>query len=583
MNTNALNLSVWLAIMSVKKDSRLVLIAFVFSLSSVIIIGRLFTVQVIKGEVWADKADRQYLKENTATYNRGTIFFKTKDGVDITAAGLNHGYTLAMIPNQIESAEQAYLKLSSVIEINKDDFLAKAAKKEDPYEEVAVRLDEQTAEKIKALGISGLNLYKQKWRSYPNGPLASHLIGFVGYNAKNEEKLEGIYGLEKQYEKVLSRNDYSHNINSFAEIFTELGRALSSNADKEGDIYLTVDPVVQNFIENEIKTVKEIYKAEEIGAIIMDPKTGALKVMAALPNYDPSGEKDNISALNNPNIESVYEMGSIMKPLTLASALDAGAITPDTQYADNGFVVLNNARIENYDGKGRGTVSMQEVLNQSLNTGAVFAMQKLGREKFRNYMLNFGLSDKSGIDLPNEISGLTDNLESKRDIEYATASFGQGIAVTPMAMTRALATLGNGGVLVTPYVVNEIKYKTKLSKKTISADAPRVLKEETSEEITRMLVKVFDEALIGGKYRIDRYSVAAKTGTAQMMKEGGGYDEEKYLHSFFGYFPAYNPRFIVFLYLREPVGARYASETLSEPFANIAKFLINYYNVPPDR
>jgi len=208
----------------------------------------------------------------------------------------------------------------------------------------------------------------------------------------------------------------------------------------------------------------------------------------------------------------------------------------------------------------------------------------MGKGKFADYMRNFGIGSETGIDLPNETHGLTDNLNSPRDIEYATASFGQGIAMTPIETVRALAVLGNGGKLVNPHLGKEIQFKIGGSKKISYGIEKQVIKKETSEEISRMLVHVVDNALLNGKVKMDRYSIAAKTGTAQIsMENGRGYYEDRYLHSFFGYLPAYNPRFIVFLYTVYPKGVKYASETLTVPFMDITKYLINYYQIPPDR
>ena len=280
----------------------------------------------------------------------------------------------------------------------------------------------------------------------------------------------------------------------------------------------------------------------------------------------------------------MFEMGSIIKALTMASGIDAGVVMADSIYYDAGCLTLNNKKICNYDGRSRGTVSMQEILSQSLNTGATYVALKLGNDKFSNYFQSFGFGTETGIDLPNEIHGLPSNLESKRDIEIATASYGQGIAMTPIETIRALAALGNGGKLVTPHIVKRIEYDTGFSKKIAYDLGKQVFEPETSREITEMLVEVVDKALAGGKAKIPEYSIAAKTGTAQMSDEGTkGYVEGKYLHSFFGYFPAYEPKFIVFLFHTYPKGVKYASETLTQPFMDISKFLINYYEVPPDR
>lgn len=199
-------------------------------------------------------------------------------------------------------------------------------------------------------------------------------------------------------------------------------------------------------------------------------------------------------------------------------------------------------------------------------------------------MKSYGIGQKTGIDLPNETSGLIKNLESPRDIEYANASFGQGIALTPVEAVRAFSVIANGGNMITPHLVKQIRYDDGSSSiKDYPVASSGIIKKETSITISRMLTHVF-EAYDAGTLKFDHYSVAAKTGTAQVaMENGKGYYPDRHTHSFFGYFPAYDPQFIVFMFLKNPKNVNYASQTLIPPFVNITKFLLNYYNVPPDR
>ncbi len=550
---------------------------------ALILIVRLYFLQVVSGDIYSNKADRQYLQSTYDYFDRGSIFFQTKEGVNITAAGLKTGFILSITPKLIENAESAYNAINPLFAIDKEDFFKKASAKSDPYEEVANRIPVSVADAITKLKIPGVALFKERWRYYPGDNLASHSLGFIAY--KDTVKA-GRYGLERYYEDTLKRNNDSVYVNFFAEIFLNIKKGLSADSSLEGDLVTSIEPSVEQYLQERLEKVNEQYKSEYTGGIIMDPMSGEIYAMAIDPSFNPNNlqAEKNSDIFSNPLVERVYEMGSIIKPLTMAAGIDAGAVTALTTYNDTGSVTLNKKTFSNYDGKARGVVNMQAVLDHSLNTGVSFVVQKMGKGKFADYMRNFGIGSETGIDLPNETHGLTDNLNSPRDIEYATASFGQGIAMTPIETVRALAVLGNGGKLVNPHLGKEIQFKIGGSKKISYGIEKQVIKKETSEEISRMLVHVVDNALLNGKVKMDRYSIAAKTGTAQIsMENGRGYYEDRYLHSFFGYLPAYNPRFIVFLYTVYPKGVKYASETLTVPFMDITKYLINYYQIPPDR
>ncbi len=567
--------------MAVNPVLRIRLISLAIFLFSVLLIARLFFLQVVKSDFYTERADRQYQRPAATLAERGVISFRQKDGQLVSAASMRDGFLAAINPRVLQNPEAVYERLSSLVDLDRDVF-SRATQANATHREIATKLNEKQAETIKSWEIPGLGVLKSRWRFYPAGRTASHVLGLVNYEG------EGVYGLEKEYDDVLVRDEDQTFSSFLAEVLSDVGSALFSRDTNqtEADLVLTIEPVVQDTLETELSALKDKYNAESAGAVIMDPVTGEIIAMAALPDFDPGARQSSLEPLANPLVERTYEMGSTFKPLTMAAALDAGVVKASTTYDDRGTLTINNKVISNYDGRARGVVPMQEVLNQSLNTGVVFAMQKLGQERFRNYVVNFGLTEETGVDLPGEVVGNNNNLlQSNREIEYATASYGQGITVTPLALTRALAALANGGRLVRPHVVAEIKrHDSKLSELTQPELGRQVIKPETSKEITRMLVEVVDTALVGGKYKMDRYRIAAKTGTAQQARlSGGGYDPERFLHSFFGYFPASDPQFIIFIYLVRPIGARYASDTLSAPFMSLTKFLLNYYNVPPDR
>lgn len=570
--------------MSTEQTPRVHIIFGMFFLFALVLIGRLFFVQIVQGKQFAADADNQYTIRSPNTLNRGNIFFKERDGMLVSAATLKAGYTIAIDPGRLSDPKDAYQRISSVTTIDEEIFFARANKKDDPYEEVARRVSKDIADTILSMNIPGVSVHRESWRFYPGGRTAAHVLGFIGYQG---DIIAGRYGIERYYNDILSRESEGAYANFFAELFSNITEAIvRGENEREGDIVLTIEPNVEKQLEEKLRALKSTWGSDIVGGIIMDPADGRIIAMSALPDFDLNafGEEKDPAIFGNPTVESVYEMGSIIKPLTMAAALDAGVVTPKTTYDDKGFVIVDTKRISNFDGKARGVVPMQEVLNQSLNTGMVFVMKKMGRDRFSAYMKRYAFGEETGIELPGEIRGLTDNLDSPRDVEHATAAFGQGIAMTPIGTVRALASLGNGGFLVDPYIVDRISYTWGGEKITKPAESKRILKESTSEDITRMLVAVVDDALLGGTVALPHYSIAAKTGTAQIanLKEGGYY-EDQYLHSFFGYFPAYDPQFLVFLYQVDPKGARYASETLTKPFMDITQFLINYYEIPPDR
>lgn len=544
---------------------------------------RLYYVQVVRGEAYREEGENQYVHTVRDLFKRGSIYFTTRDDEKVSGATVKTGYLLAIDPTKVTDVEGTYAKLSEIIPIDRDTFFERAGKKDKTYQEIHRQVENELAERIETLSLPGVRLYRNQWRYYPGGPLVARTVGFVGYD---EDELVGKYGLERYYEENLRRDNEHLSVNFFAEIFSNLGDLIFDAQDsKEGDVVTTIEPTVARTLDRVLGEAQERWQSRLSGGIIINPKTGEILALNVVPSFDLNNRAGvGIENFRNPLVEDVYELGSIIKPLTVASGLDAGVIRPESTYYDAGFLELSDYTIKNYDGRGRGTVSMQEVLNQSLNTGVAHISSLLGKERFRSYFYNLKLGSETGIDLPNEGRGLVKNLESPRELEYATASFGQGISLTPIAAVRALSTLANGGVLITPHLVKSIEYQDGTVHPVGYPAGDRVFSEATSEDITRMLVTVVDKALKGGKAKNPYYTIAAKTGTAQIPNpETKKYYEDRYLHSFFGYFPAYDPQFLIFLYTVEPKGVQYASETLTDPFMELAEFLINYYAVPPDR
>lgn len=553
----------------------------VITIGGVLVLFRLFSLQVINQKTYKEKAQRQYLTPTNESFDRGTIYFTKKDGTTVAAATIATGFKVAINPQKIDSPQSVYDALSSIIPIDAEDFFTRVRKKNDPYEEVAQRLDESKAEAITKSDISGVSVYRQKWRFYPGGELAAKAIGFVSYK---DDELLGRYGLESYYNDVLSRGQNSFYVNFFAEIFANVQSTLFKNKSATGDVVTTIEPTVESQLETTIARVSEKWGSDAVGGIIMDPYTGEIVAMAQVPTFDLNeyGKEKNVSIYANPFSQSVYEMGSIIKPLVMAGALDVGAVTPQTTYYDQGFVKVQDRTFSNFDKKGRGKATMQDVLSQSLNTGMVFVQQKMGKDNFKEYMLNrYKIGEKTGVDLPSEINGITGGLKTPNDVNYASAAFGQGIATTPLNIVRAYASLANGGYLVTPHLATAINQENGITKKLEYPKSGPLLKPETIATITNMLVTVVDDGYHRG---LPHYKVAAKTGTAQMAKpDGSGYYTDRNFHSLIGFFPATNPRFVLYLFNNYPKGASFSSQTLADPFFEMVQFLASYYELTPDR
>ena len=564
--------------------SRIRLVLAAILLFACVVVVRLYFIQIVNGADYAQKADRQFSSGGSGLFDRGRIYFTDKNGTNISAATLATGFLVAINPQTLKDPEAAYAAITDIASttVSHDAFIVAAAKKGQVYIEVAHRVPEAQGQKLSALGIKGVQVLRERWRYYPGGSLASQSIGIVSYGSG--DALIGQTGLEATYDGTLSRSGDSLYKNFFAELFSNVGNLLVNAKDaREGDIVTTIEPEVQTRLEHDLEKLNRKYSSKESGGIIMDPANGAILALGSYPSYDGNVlQSVNPKLLGNPFVESVHEFGSIMKPLTMTSGLDAGVITPETTYNDTGCITVNKSKICNWDLKPRGIIPMEQIILQSLNVGASWIATELGQERFRQYFTTL-FGQKTGIDLPYEGRSLLGNLSKPQQIGYDTASYGQGIAVTPVQMIRALGTIANGGVMVQPHLASAIRLDSGITRSLDWSQKTPVFSATAARQTTQMMTALVDEKLEGGKAIIPTMSVAAKTGTAQLTDGRGGYYTDRFFHSFVGFFPSYSPRFIILLYTNDPKGVEYASETLDATFLDLVHFLIDYYQVPPDR
>jgi stage V sporulation protein D (sporulation-specific penicillin-binding protein) len=343
---------------------RIRIIIGVVSLAGLLVIARLFSLQIVHNTLYSERAEHQYITPTNSIFDRGNIYFTNKTGTTVAAATIATGFKVAIAPSQIKDEEKTYEALNAIFALDRDMFMSKAGRKSDPYEEIAEHISQEDAEAITNLKLPGVSLIRQKWRFYPGGTLASKAIGFVSYKGKN---LVGNYGLEEYYNDVLSKDSNDFYVNFFAEIFANIQSTIFKNRTASGDIVTSIEPAVQVELEHAVASIEKSWQSDAVGGIVMDPYTGEIIAMAAVPTFDLNtyGTEKDVSVYNNPLSQNVYEMGSIVKPLVMAAGIDTGVVSPSTTYHDAGFVVINDKTISNFDKRGRGTATRQDVLNQS--------------------------------------------------------------------------------------------------------------------------------------------------------------------------------------------------------------------------
>ena len=549
------------------RDWRVNSILFLLFLFGVAIISRLFFLQVMQNDFYSALARGQQNFFVKTQGERGKIFFQNHD---LPLASTKINYFLYASPPEIpqEQKEKTAEIVSGII--GQDKLLIHENLQEDSlYELIKDRLSENEADELNAQKLSGIYIGKENQRDYPYGAFASHILGFVNKDG------QGQYGVEEYWDDFLKGKE-----NTLQGERGPLGYFFSSreNEPSDGsDLTLTVDYNIQYVAEKLLADAKNDLDIDGGTIIVIKPRTGEIIVLADFPNFDPNKyyQEKNLEIFQTDATQKVFEPGSVFKPITMAGALNEGKISPQTIYQDPGVVEVGGWPIYNYDKRVYpGDITMTEVLEKSINTGAVFAESKLGHEGFMDYIEKFGIFNKTGLDLAGEALPLNKELKEEREANFATASFGQGIEMTPIQLVKAFSAIANGGKLVNPY----------LAKGADKSDAENIISLETASKLTAMLVSVVENGF-GKAAKVPGYFIAGKTGTAQISFsslgiEKSGYSDKTW-QSFIGFAPAFAPEFLILVKLNDPA-ARTAEYSAVPIFRELAKYIIDYWQIPPD-
>lgn len=476
-------------------------------------------------------------------------------------------YRVSAAPNQIRDPSQTARELAPLLERPMEEIWDAIRDPERRYALLATEISQETAEAIAKLELPGIYLEPQPRRWYPNGTLAGHVFGFV-----NQEGVP-LYGLEEYYDKELRGQKGTWLVGTLEPHF---------QPPQDGyDLVLTLDRAVQAAVEERLAEAIARLEATGGDVVVLNPKTGAILAMASYPPFDPNAYATTPpERWPNPAISVLYEPGSVVKVLTMAAGLQAGVITPNSTYEDEGTIEYGGIKITNWDRRAHGTTTMTRLLELSLNVGAVHIADALGRERFYDFMQRFGLGRPTGVDLAGEAEGIlrTPDDPGWYPADLATNSFGQGMATTPLQITAAIATLANDGILMRPYLVDRIVDGDRVVRRTRPTAVRRVVSEAVANAVRKMMISVVEEEVV--KAQVPGYTVAGKTATAQIPVEGG-YDRHGAIASFIGFIPGDDPQLVVLVKIDRPKIPR-GSESAAPVFAEIAEALVQLFDIPPD-
>lgn len=563
---------------------KIIFLGVVFFILWFLVFLRLIQLQIVDYKKYRVLAENLRIFERTELAERGLIYTQEKSGQKFPIATNNFSYTLYVVPRYLsqpeETAAKIALALGVLIDTNDKDYqiiLEKVSKSNSWYEILRKNLTLSEVERIKEYQIESVGFEKEVERFYPDNNYFSHILGFIGY--QNHRRL-GQYGLEEYYNNILSgKEGVVRGERSASQALIPTASDFLKEPKNGSTLLTTLDRMVQIKTCDILDKAITNYQAKRGTIIVVEPSTGKILALCNWPNFNLNeyAKVKNMELYLNNAVSSQYEPGSVFKVITMAAGLEDQKIKPETIFEDKGSVKIGSHIIKNAADRTYGQVNMRTVLEKSINTGAVFVAQEVGRERFLYWTKKFGFGEKTDIDLPGEARGNISNLLEKRDIYLATASFGHGLAVTPIQMVMSFAAIANGGKLMKPYLVQEI-ISEDTSFKNEAQEIRQVLSPITAETLKDMMISSVEEGW-GKRAGISGYLVAGKTGTAE-IPDLKGYSQHS-VHSFIGFAPADKPKFVALVKLDEPAFLRFSDQTAAPVFGELADFLLKHYQIPP--
>jgi len=574
----------------------------IFSLLFFILIFRFVTIQVtgeVHGQALAARAQQKYTNEKVIEATRGTIFDRKGEVVaeDTTA------YTLVAIlndsvttnkkkPKHVTDPAKTAAVLAKYIDMSESEIYKRLTKEKAwqvEFGKAGRDISHQTKRDIEEEKLPGITFLRDSKRFYPNGVFSSHLVGFVEKEETKDKKTvtAGQLGIEKTLNDELTGKNGSLSFESDLWGFLLPDGEKKVTPAKDGsNIFLTIDKKIQTFVEDAVDRVDEEYKPKKIIAVVADPKTGDILAMAQRPSFHPTTREGLDNSWHNEVVETPIEPGSTMKIFTLAAAVEENKWNPNEPYKSGSYKVTEDSRaIRDHNGSGWGTISYLEGIQRSSNVAvAKLVNEKIGTEKFREYLTDFGFDQPTGIDLPNETSG---TIVYKWPIEKITTSYGQGTTITPIQLIQAATSVANDGKMMKPRVIDKIVDPN--TGDVIKQEEPKSVGQPISAETAKAVRDVLGTVVTGehgtGKsYAIDGYEVAGKTGTANITANGSYLDgASDYLFSFLGMAPKDDPKLIVYVAVQQPEIDHYYKGSIptSMIFKSVMKSSLQYLNIKP--